>query len=203
MTDEETMKRLCEIIRKLHNHSAFCWNNREDIHKREIADPLYRLYEHLVTNEYCLILDLEDRLQKSTKPHNLYLHINGETEDGNRKGRLYLPPLDEGPSSVAMLSLKCDLRSKKANIRIDVFTLFEDQPYGIGYRFEHGTHEFCHVSLTNKRPDTEGGEDLRNSPKWLLTDIPRVPMRANDPVSLLMDVLISFYGLKGYSILSS
>jgi len=203
MTDEETMKKICEIVQKLHTHSTVCWNSGTNIHKESIPGHLHDFYEYLLNNESYLMMDLEHRLRESIKPDKLSLYIDGETSAGEKKGRLYLPPFEEEPQSVAMLSLNCDLRSKKMDIRIDVLTLFEGQPYGIGYRFERGEHEFCHLSLTNKRPDSEGGNHLRNAPKWLPCKIPRVPMRADEPVALLTDALISFYGPQGYTVLSS
>jgi hypothetical protein len=205
MTDEETMKEICEIIRKLHAHSTVCWNKGTNIHKAGIPDDLHEFYEYLLNNESYLIMDLEYRLRESIKPNKLSLYIDGETSEGEKRGRLYLPPFEEEPQSIAMLSLNCDLSqpTKKIDIRIDVITLFEGEPYGIGYRFERGEHEFFHVSLTNKRPDSEGGDHLRNAPKWLPCKIPRVPMRADEPVALLTDALISFYGPQGYAVLSS
>jgi hypothetical protein len=206
MTNEETMKQLCKIIQKLHDQSSYYWKNRTNIHGEKVDGDLYDFYEDMIRNRgYWLIddCDLKNRLRESVKPDNLELHINGITEKGQSKGRFYLPPLMEEPEFVAMLSLECNMRSGKTSVRIEMFRSFKGRPYGIGYRFEHGGHEFCHASLTNKRPDHEGGKHLDNCPEWLPTDIPRVPMRADNPVSLLMDVLISLFGTKGYSILAS
>ncbi len=162
-----------------------------NIRGEEISEVAYEGYSRLI-NKYPPLesQELENRLRESRKSHDLSLRIG--------HGSFYLPPLEEDPEFVATLSLDFKLSSGKMNARIEMHRIIDDSFFGIGYRLEFGVgeHAFSHATLTNKRPDTEDGEFLSGCPTWLPTNIPRILSLGKNPVSLIICVIISLYGVK-------
>jgi hypothetical protein len=110
----------------------------------------------------------------------------------------YLTPVTESKIMVPRLQLKCDFGRNIPEIRcrLELF-LFNDnlEIQSLGYRFESpegqniggaGVHHFYHIQLIRTLPSTLD---------WLPETQPAFPIDADDPVKLLLGLLISLYGL--------
>lgn len=188
------MKALRKIIREVHDFSTQHWKDYQDIDGFDLDTNTREGYDYLIGK--CPPIEspeLNHRLFESTRANNLSLYLNGG-------GRFYLPPLDEDPEFVASLSLECNLRTGTMSIRVEMQKMMGKLMYGIGYRLELGRdeHAYYHFTLASQRPAREGGGGIIGCPPWLPTNIPRIPTSAKSPVALLVSVLISLYGLKGY-----
>lgn len=118
---------------------------------------------------------------------------------------LYLLPLEDDPDFVPILSLDCNLNERRANFRVDMYRLHntvdntvDNRLHCVGYRFEIGQadskHDYHHVQFTNRRPQSEGGHPLPESPQWAPVQVPCIPVPATRVVALILCLVISFYG---------
>jgi hypothetical protein len=110
---------------------------------------------------------------------------------------LYLNPV-EGLALVPILTISSDFGRSipELRMRLGLFSLHDGKPRWFGYRFESpegpGKHHYYHV-----QPIT----DLRSAASFLeaegplSTKCPTFPLDADNPVKLLLSLLISLYGL--------
>lgn len=195
----DEMKVLARIIKEVHSFAKENWKDSQNIHGDKLDPTTYEVYRRLIDKFPPIDSpELSNRLFESVKPRNLCLYLDGG-------GTVYLPPLDENHEFVATLSLECDLKAKTIGLRVELHTLMQEQLCGIAYRLEFGTqaHAYHHFTLANKRPDREGGTPIDGCPPWLPTKIPRIPVSGQNPVSILVGVLIALYGVRGYRTLLS
>lgn len=129
----------------------------------------------------------------------------GDSSFGHRF--LYLPPLENEPELVPVMSFHYDFTEKDRNsmkLSLHLLTLYDGAIHALGYRFEtpHGSgkkeagvHDFHHVQIC--REYMGGGNQwkhLPNCPPWLPTSQPSFPIPASDYVELLVCLLVSLYG---------
>ncbi len=130
---------------------------------------------------------------------------------------LYLPPLEKNPTFVPVLSLKCNIGEAIDNIRLRVMLVrckdADGNLCGIGFRFESpeneqlssqnddqdsstknqpGRHDFYHTQIIQ---GLGWGPDIE-CPDWIPETQPSFPLAANDPITLLLCLLLSLYGKK-------
>lgn len=132
-----------------------------------------------------------------------------------RKAILILPPLLKNPDFVPILNLNCKLNRRQNSLRLYVLMVRLDDAnklQGIGFRFEspeieqyaytenedqetkanEGLHDFYHAQLItgfNYGPPVE-------IPIWLPVTQPSFPLPADDPITLVFALLLTFYGKK-------
>ncbi len=113
---------------------------------------------------------------------------------------LYLEPVTKGRIMIPTFRLKCDFGRDPPEVRcyLGLFLLVEGQMRSIGFRFEspecsdtenRSAHHYYHVQMINDigPPDSNIG--------WLPTRQPAIPLDANNPVKLILCMLIGLYGL--------
>src|SRR5215208_3334899 len=124
---------------------------------------------------------------------------------------LYLNPVTHGMVMVPLLTLKADFGRSVPEIRLRVglFLLHDDQIRSLGFRFEApegksaigaGRHNYYHVQMIRGLGSSisfSANEYLQ----WFPDAEPTFPVDANDPVKLLLSLLISLYGLDEVGIL--
>jgi len=119
---------------------------------------------------------------------------------------LYFPPILDHPKTILIFSMDCDLDASPSNISfyIIVFQYSNDtdeDPGYLGFRFEgpEGTentisrHSYWHVQIVKEFKGRHASK-FPKVHKWLPVDMPCIPIRANNPISLLICLLFSFYG---------
>lgn len=116
-------------------------------------------------------------------PHH-QVDLNG----GSGRKFLYLPPLPDDEHFVAVLLGGCDVDSSKSYFNIEFHTCSDEgQTNAIGFRYEGpgaGAHAYWHLQMN---PVLQFSE-------WLPETIPCVPLLADDPVDVLLTLLLSLYG---------
>jgi hypothetical protein len=110
---------------------------------------------------------------------------------------LYLNPV-EGQALVPILRIACDFGCSipELRIRLALFLSHDDKTRGFGYRFESpegpGIHHYYHAQPIT---DLKAGESFLDAEDWLPTKCPTFPLDADNPVKLLLSLLISLYGI--------
>ena len=119
----------------------------------------------------------------------------------NCRGFVYLPPIDKGGWLVPILSVEYNYSADnpQVSLKVALFLLVEvagkENLRAIGYRFEtpHGgdRHNYYHVQPI----DGFGHSDRWKLPgtDWVPTDYPAFPIDAQDPIQLLISMLVSLY----------
>ena len=122
-----------------------------------------------------------------------------DSENENRY--LFLEPIDKGTVIVPMLSFRYDFQRNKAELRLQVaiFVPNGNSLAAIGCRFEPsegaGAHDYFHAQMFRQFKGGRGGPCLPACPSWLPISRPAFQLKANDPVTLLISMLISLYGI--------
>jgi hypothetical protein len=122
----------------------------------------------------------------------------------NKKAFIYLPPIEKGGWLVPILSVEYNyaVETPELTLKVALFLISENDDketlQAIGYRFEtpheQERHHYYHVQpikgfeRDNNRWNLPGTE-------WVPTDYPAFPMDAQDPIELLVCMLVSLYDL--------
>jgi hypothetical protein len=123
-----------------------------------------------------------------------------EFDSSGQNRYLFLEPIDEGSGIVPVLAFRYNFRAHNAELRLQLalFVPHENDLAAIGCRFETsegpGTHDFHHAQLFRGFYGA-GGQCLPLCPPWLPTSRPAFQLKADDPVTLLVCMVISLYGL--------
>lgn len=127
---------------------------------------------------------------------------------------LYLPPLEKDGTFVPVLSVKCRLDDCVTELRLRVLLVSKDDDDNlrcIGFRLDtpewqnkrerdpetvgRGMHDFYHAQWMST---LEMRRQLHSSLMWLPCTQPSFPVTADDPVTLVMALILSLYGKKYY-----
>jgi len=112
-----------------------------------------------------------------------------------------LPPIEKGDCFVPILCVEYDysLVVPELHLRIALFLISEgdgdETLKAIGYRFEtahtRDRHHYCHLQHINKL----GQRNRYTLPgvEWIPTEYPAFPIDAQDPIQLLVCMLVSLY----------
>ena len=112
---------------------------------------------------------------------------------------LYLNPIRDDTILVPVLSIASDFgRSIPVlGIRLGLFLQDDEGTKAYGYRFEApegpGKHHYYHAQFIH---GFEKGQPFLGNGSWLPTGCPTFPLDADNPVKLLLSLLISLYGLQ-------
>ncbi|MDP1990041.1 MAG: hypothetical protein Q8K00_03385 [Syntrophales bacterium] len=148
---------------------------------RAIYDEISRCCSYINSTELESYLPNEEKV-KSEFPKRKYL---------------YLDPI-EGQAYVPVLSITSDFGRSipEVRIRLGLFFFHEEKIHAFGYRFESpegpGNHHYYHAQLIN---GFDKDEPFPDGDAWLPTSCPTFPLDADNPVQLLLSLLIALYGV--------
>jgi hypothetical protein len=114
-----------------------------------------------------------------------------------RRKYLYLNPI-EGQPLVPVLSIASDFGCSipEVRIRLGLFFSHDQKIRAFGYRFESpegpGSHHYYHAQLIN---GFERDEPFLGDENWFPNSCPTFPLDADNPVKLLLSLLIALYGV--------
>ncbi len=176
-------------LRAFRDLSLWLWDSHEK--PWEYGDGKARAIYEEISRGYRSILSSEELEQ--------YLPNEGKVQSAFPKRKyLYLNPV-EGQALVPVLSIASDFGRSipELRIRLGLFLLHDGKTHGFGYRFESpegpGKHHYYHAQLIN---GLEADEPFLNAEGWLPTACPTFPLDANNPVKLLLSLLIALYGVR-------
>ncbi len=155
----------------------------EDSEARQIYDQIQVGYASIGEGEIELLLPTEDDVR---------------SEFSRRRRYLYLNPIKVTPTLVPVLSIKADFGRSipELRLRLGFFLMQEGQVKAFGFRFESpegpGEDHYYHAQFIhgfeNDRPF--GPEHI-----WLPVTCPTFPLDADNPVKLLLTLVVALYGL--------
>lgn len=111
-----------------------------------------------------------------------------------RKEFIHLPPLGNHGKFVPVLWMDWNRETDNLSLRVELYSLGDEgKVRGFGFRFENGEkdsdHDFFHASVNDFKSSPE-----IECPNWLPTTNPRIPLRADTAVALVICVMVSYYG---------
>lgn len=125
-------------------------------------------------------------------------------------------PMNSG--LLPVLTLYCDFKksSNEITVELHLYGYFNDAIGGeskqklkcFGFRFEGGhvdkkgkrhPHDYYHVQLLNKSGYSKG--EILLFPEWISHKIPCIPLKIDNPVSLVLYILASLYGREMFRVL--
>lgn len=184
-----TLKQLFTALCRIQASSWFDQDARWNI-----SDELYNAYATLAGQNWYPIREEE--------VGDWFSDLDRVALRPSRKQALYLPPMDEEPEVIPILSLQYDCGESADVMKLRVMLVRPQGGvfFGIGFRMEAGksVHGFYHVQLI----DSLGGAGHIDyglpieCPEWLPKTQPAIPLRAKDSVTLMLCMLIGLYGIK-------
>jgi hypothetical protein len=175
-------------LRAFRDLSLWLWNSHEkpweygDRKARTVYEKISRGYQSIISPE-----ELEEYLPNEEKVQSAF----------PARKYLYLNPV-EGIALVPILTIASDFGRSIPELRIGLglFLLLDGEPSGFGYRFESpegsGIHHYYHAQPIT---DLKAGESFLDAEDWLPTKCPTFPLDADNPVKLLLSLLIALYGV--------
>lgn len=191
-----TLRALCAVQEDIWSRSHKIWNASSSI-----DDDTYNTYTELISNWMPLTeKDMEAFFPSNSKAVDIKLSTS-------RKA-LYLSPTINQPHLIPVVSLECIIDNTRADLKIRMMLIQKRNGAleGIGFRFENGdnVHAYYHAQLINELKGSKSGSNpVIQHLDWLPESEPAIPVKANDPVTLLLCSLISLYGFKNCSKLAS
>lgn len=198
--DEETIRGFRNLLLKIFDEQKSAWSAET----QNIQSKALECYYQCGSWKQISAREFENWL--SSKGNEI------EIDFSTRQAILILPPLIEDNEFVPILNLRCKLNRNQNSIRIYIIMVRLDEKkklQGIGFRFEspeieqyaytenedqanEGLHDFYHAQLItgfSYGPPVE-------IPNWLPVTQPSFPLPANDPITLVFALLLTFYGKK-------
>lgn len=188
MGEIKELKIIVNLLDSLYDLSSNKWRNSKDIFNKNIPQSTITNYEVLSGIYYPEKIDKE----------KMRTEID-ENKIINLEEKFFLPPLDYDKEFIPIMGINADYDTEphSFDIRVGLYR-YENGDYnklqGFGYRFERhpgGNHSYFHAQLT-KKPHTL--IQKYETPKWIAEHLPCLVIPAENAVSLLFTVLISFYG---------
>ena len=183
------------ITLKLLTLSEFCWRNQKTFAMNPLDPAAFETYETL--QSYKNEVKTAD-FRTMTKSIGNQILVDEESA-------IYLPPLDDDPLFVPLLSMDIDSdEGPKANFRVDLYKL-EDSLHHMGFRFETPSlegvkHKYYHVQPIEAAMGRVAAKVQRsvNVPG----KSPCIPIHADSPVALILSLILSLYGIQGFQQIS-
>lgn len=123
-----------------------------------------------------------------------------DDEDGTKKMRIVLPPIERASDFVPLLSIDWNFRNRSERDKFGLDMAKNDKKV-ISMRFDRGSpgsnHDFFHVQLNSESKGIKSEADL----SWLCDTRPCIPLtdkKADHPVSLLILLYGSLYGFETF-----
>jgi hypothetical protein len=187
------------ILRWIQGLQEKHWRQGTDLRGIRIAKRTKDNYAK-ITNSVCFPIKAKelDSCIKECVDGNLQLTVEN----------LFLPPLDIDGEFVPILTLTSDFSAEVPITRLCVgmfgFTN-RNKPKVLSFRFEtahaNSNHDYCHGQLTREYTASTG-KVFSGLPSWTPEHIPCILIPSNNPVSLIFCLLISFYGVRFYTMIS-
>lgn len=184
----QVCKALCTLQDATWSRNQKMWGN--DL---KINGDAYSTYTELIRSFAPLTEKETEALFLDSKSANFNL--------SDKRKAIYLSPTSNQPRHVPVISLECNMNDAESKIKIRIMLIQKRNNVlkGVGFRFEKGddTHNFYHVQLIQ---ELQGAKHVSNPiveySEWLPESEPAIPVKADDPVTLLLCSLISLYGLR-------
>lgn len=179
-----------DLLKRLNDRSATLWRNGENLSGSGLSRTTKENYSELINFKPPMSSGELERLVRESR--------TGRCLSFGESSFLYLPPLEKNSEFIPILSLQCDLSASLQNVSlgIEMYLYDEKKLKGLGFRFEGGEldsiHDYWHVQIVTESRATYA--ELPECPDWIPTTVPCIPARADSPVSLLLCMLVSFYG---------
>lgn len=185
----------CQILERLHLQSNKLWRRRKNLSGNDLNLETVKNYNFLTQIKRPITIgELKNVIRGNFGGRRL-----------NIVASFYLPPLEDNSEFIPILSsLRSDLRNPLLDTRLYVemyhFLGNEIELKGLGFRFErHRTgpkHDYWHIQII-----TKGSQNIPLSEgiDWIPVTVPCIPARAKCTVSLILFMLISFYGKGMYN----
>jgi len=185
---------MCQVLMTLAKKSETLWSEKRDLNGSDIRCGMRDSYEFMISSKHPITSKaLEELINEGSRRRELCFD-----------SKFYLPPLQDNSEFIPVFSLKCNLGSPspKTSLRVEMYRVVKigrgKETHCLGMRFEvHGNgseHNYCHVQLSSEHRWKGSKDLLPNCPRWIPTEIPRIPLMADCPVSLIIALLVSFYG---------
>ena len=186
----------CKVLQSLFQRSLTLWNKGvRNLPGSQVSRRAAIAYQNLIEVKRPMSLGQFKKLVKEARKSKV-TNLKAEW--------IYLPPLADNSDFVPVLSLEFDLGKPHGNIRFTVMMLLGSKTetaisyQGIAYRFELGHlgsgHDYYHVQFTNPGQNFGGNDDSLGCPSWIPTKMPRILTPAKGASTLILCVLLSFYG---------
>jgi hypothetical protein len=209
---DKTISYLRQIFSLLHQEQERDWNPQrrawqEKARESSVSSSALRVQEELSSSGWWPIS--AEELQEFLSCEEDGLHVNFCEE----QKYLYLPALKENDKDfVPILSLKANLDEHRQEFRLRVMLVCQSEEgvlYGIGFRLEgpegdaaidvggEGHHDFYHAQLIKGFGKQQPGIPIK-TPEWLPCSQPSFPLLANDPLTLVICLLLTLYGKKHF-----
>ncbi len=191
---------MCQILTDVRRDSDRMWRNLRDGNDNNLDIGTTETYRRL--SEVMAPMKEAD-FQKEVERTEAHLQLK-LPPPANKNLHFYLPPLERNSEFVITFSSSCDLGRAPWDIdfRIHMYRLlgYPQTTGGQASQFERVTfrfegpetmpaHHFYHAQLT----------PAFGCPNWLPSSIPCLPLAANNPVSLLVCLMMSLYGRKMFN----
>jgi hypothetical protein len=184
---------LGQILKRIHNIQEKYWSENLDLSGSKLPRISRDNYEFVATN-ICPPIRTEVLASK----------IKACT-DGNTQliiGNLFMPPLDLDKEFVPVLSIMCDPRSSNMRLCVGMFSFTQKHsPLVFAFRFETAhlgsNHDYHHGQFTRTwtyERENRRVTNVSTLPGWMPQHIPCVILPSKSSVSLMICMLISFYG---------
>jgi hypothetical protein len=151
---------------------------------RKIYEDIERAYRSILNREDLeSILPTEDDVRSGFSPVNRYLYLNPIFKDA-----LMIP--------VLKISTDFGRHVPEIRIRLGLFVHKGGTTHAFGYRFEspegQGIHHYYHAQFIH---GFEKEQPFMPKNIWLPDGCPTFPLDADNPVKLLLSLLVALYGL--------
>lgn len=202
---DKTIGYLRQIFSLLHQEQDRDWNIQrrgwqEKAGETSVSSSALQVQEELSSSGWLPISAEELREFLSREEDELHVNFYDERK------YLYLPALKEDNKDfVPVLSLKAEFSDgemKEFRLRVMLVSQNDDgELRGLGFRLEapegsgHGRHDFYHAQLIKGFEKHEMGLSIK-TPQWLPCSQPSFPLLANDPLTLVICLLLTLYGKK-------
>lgn len=170
-----------DIFSALCRRSDTLWTEGKTLGSRKIPNLTIEVYHSLKEQRMTTEATIQALFEKNAKDCKLDF------------GHLYLPPLENDKEFVPILSMECNLKTKTPiSLRVEMHGYGEGKTCaGFGFRFEspnkESNHNYYHMQVI-----TQPG-----FPQWLPLQDPCIPTKTKSPISLVLFMLICFYGYRG------